>query len=256
MKKITEKVRLENGYISRQSRDMYRLLNHNIQKLLNRAKRAGEYGFPVLYCNTEVYPDYLALYGQPGYYHRTKRTAICFYSYDISFDDIHGLYNAIYYGDKKLLQHYKERFKDVKYFISPDYSLFGDIQKVENLDRIWRARIVSLWFIFELHAVLIPNIMYYSEESLPITCCGLEKCKVIAFSAKGHVRYASERKLTQQAIKYVVDNFPVRVIIVYSACGKDETCLKLFRYATEHGIKIIIPDNSLRARNMERRNQK
>ena len=191
MRKITQKVCLESGAQSRENRDMYKLLNHNIQKLLNQAERVGEYGFPVLYCNTEVYPDYLALYCQPGYYHRTGNTGICFYSYDISFDDIHGLFNAIYYGDQKLLAYYKERFRNVKFFISPDYSVFGDIQKIENLARIWKARIVSLWFILELHAVVIPNIMYYSEESLPITCCGLESCSVVAFSAKWHVRYAS-----------------------------------------------------------------
>ena len=168
MRKITQKVCLENGAQSRENRDMYKLLNHNIQKLLNQAERAGEYGFPVLYCNTEVYPDYLALYCQPGYYHKTGNTGICFYSYDISFDDIHGLFNAIYYGDLKLLAYYKERFRNVKFFISPDYSVFGDIQKIENLARIWKARIVSLWFILELHAVVIPNIMYYSEESLQL----------------------------------------------------------------------------------------
>ena len=184
MRKITQKVCHENGTQSREIRDMYKLLNHNIQKLLNQAERVGEYGFPVLYCNTDVYPDYLALYCQPGYYHKTRCSGICFYSYDISFDNIHGLFNAIYYGDQKLLAYYKERFRNVKFFISPDYSVFGDIQKIENLARIWKARIVSLWFILELHAVVIPNIMYYSEESLPITCCGLEGCSVVAFSAK------------------------------------------------------------------------
>ena len=253
MKKITRKVANPDGTLIRRQEDMYRLLNHNIQKLLNQAERTGEYGFPVLYCNTDAYPDYLALYSQPGYYHKTKNTGICFYSYDISFDDIHGLFNAIYYGDRKLLDYYKERFRNVKFFISPDYSLFGDIQKIENLERVWKARIVALWFILELHAVMIPNIMYYSVEALPITCCGLEECHVVAFSAKGHVRYSSERNLTKAAVKYVVDNFPLKAIVVYSVCGNDANCLELFQYAIDKGINIIIPDNSLRARNIERR---
>lgn len=256
MKKCTEKVCLENGATMRRQRDMYKLLNYNIQKLLNQAERAGEYGFPVLHCDTDVYPEYLALYNQPGYYHHTENTGVCFYSYDTSFDDIHGLYNAIYYGDEELLKGYKERFAGVKIFVSPDYSVFGDVQKVENLQRIWKARIVSLWFIIELHAVLIPNIMYYSEDSLPITCCGLEQCRVVAFSTKGHIRYAAERQLTKRAIKYVVDNMPIKAIVVYSVCGDDDNCKKLFQYAIERGIKIIIPQNSLRERNIERRNQK
>ena len=234
---------------------MYRLLNHNIQRLLNQARRTGEYGFPVLYCNTDIYPDYLALYGQPGYYHKTENTGVCFYSYDISFDGIHGLFNAIYYGDQKLLAYYKERFKNVKFFISPDYSLFGDIQKIENLARVWKARIVALWFILELHAIMIPNIMYYSTAALSTTCCGLENCQVVAFSIKGHVRNAAERRLTKAAVKYVVDNLPLKAIVVYSVCGNDDNCFELFQYAISHGIKIVIPDNSLRIRNIERRNQ-
>ena len=173
MKRSTYKILKSDGTSSRQSSDMYRLLNHNIQKLLNQTERTGEYGLPVLYCNSDSYPDYLALYNQPGDYHKTQNTGVCFYLYDKAFDGIHGLFNAIYYGDQKLLKFYKSRFHGVKYFISPDYSLFGDIQKIENLERLWKARIVAIWFILELHAVMIPNIMYYSLESLPITCCGL-----------------------------------------------------------------------------------
>ena len=105
MRKITQKVCLEDGTQARENRDMYKLLKHNIQRLLNQAERAGEYGFPVLHCNTDVFPDYLALFCQPGYYHKTKNSGVCFYSYDISFDDIHGLFNAIYYGDRKLLEY-------------------------------------------------------------------------------------------------------------------------------------------------------
>ena len=72
MRQVTQKVCLGDGTQSRERRDLYRLLNHNIQKLLNQAERAGEYGFPVLYCNTDVFPDYLALFCQPGYYHKTR----------------------------------------------------------------------------------------------------------------------------------------------------------------------------------------
>ena len=256
MRKVTQKAFTKEGQVLRKERDIYRLLNHNIQRLLNQAPRAGEYGFPAICCNTNVFPDYLALYNQPGYYHRTPKTCVCFYSYDFSFDDIHGLFNAIYYGDKELIQKYKVRFKDVRFFISPDYSIFGDIQKVENLYRVWKSRIVALWLIIELHAVVIPNIMYYSAADLSITCCGLENCSVVAFSSKGHVRYANERALTKQAVKYVVDNLPLKAIVVYSACGDDNTCLKLFQYAIDKGIKIVIPDNSLRASNIRRRCQK
>ena len=150
------------------------------------------------------------------------------------------------------MAYYKERFRDVRFIFSPDYSQFGDLQKIENLIRLWKARIVTLWFIIELHAITIPSITYISEESFPLFFSGLECCEVVAFSTKGHVRYASERNLLKAAVKYAVDNLPLKTIVVYSVCGKDSTALKLFQYAIDHGVNVVIPQNSLRERNQGR----
>ncbi|MDO4179453.1 MAG: DUF4417 domain-containing protein [Phascolarctobacterium sp.] len=208
---------------------------------------------PELYCDTKIYPDYLALYSEKSLYQTTPLTAVCFYSFDIEFDGRNGLFWAIYFNDKKRLSYFKKRFENVKFFISPDYSVFGDIHKMENLYRIFRARIVALWFSLELHAVVIPNASYAGRETFPLYFSGLEKCSVIAMSAKSHIRYAVERRLFEDAIRYAVDNLPLKAIIVYSVCGKDEKCLKSFEYAIRHGVKIIIPENTLRTRNMNRR---
>ena len=94
--------------------------------------------------------------------------------------------------------------------------------------------------------------MYVSAEDMPIFCSGIEKCSVLALSLKSHVRRASERNLTKAAVKYAVDNMHLRVIVVYSGCGKDETALAILKYAIDNGVKIIIPNNSLRERNMGR----
>ena len=251
MRFTTEKVRLQDGEILRKRKDMRKMLNLNILNLLERADRTDT-GMPVLFCNTKIYPNFLALYTQPCTYRKTPLTGICFYSYDRQFDGIEGLYNAIYYDDKRLLARYKERFRDVKFFISPDYSVFADLYEPENQIRLWKARIVTLWFALELHAVAIPSATYTCESKFPKYFDGLEKCSVVAFSTKGHLRYARERNLLKAAVKYAVDNLPLKTIVVYSVCGKDETSLRLFKYAAEAGIKIIIPNNTLRQRNMER----
>lgn len=252
MRRVSEKIQLQDGSSLRCRKDIRRLLNLNYLSLTNKTYTTGEYDFPVLYCKTDLVPDYLALYNQPGSYHRTALTGVCFYTYDPVFDGLHGLFDAIYYNDKTLLEFYKERFKDVRFIISPDYSQFGDLQKVENLIRLWKARIVTLWFILELRAVAIPNITYISEESFPLFFSGIEDCEVVAFSTKGHVRYAAERALLRAAVKYAVDHLPLKTIIVYSVCGKDETSLRLFQYAIDHGIRVVIPNNSLRERNRGR----
>ena len=252
MRFLTEKICLENGQIIRKRKDMRAMFNLNILNLLEKAQKTDS-DMPVLLCDTKVYPDFLALYNQPRTYHETKSTAVCFYSYDSSFDGINGLFNAIYYNNNRLLSYYKERFHGVKYFISPDYSVFGDFPEPENLIRLWKARIVTLWFALELRAVAIPSATYISENTFPKYFDGLEKCSVIAFSTKGHVRYASERNLLKAAVKYAVDNLPLQTIIVYSVCGEDQNSFRLFKYAINKGIKVIIPNNILRKRNIERR---
>ena len=47
--------------------------------------------------------------------------------YDVKFDNTKGIFEAIYYNDVNLLEKYKERFKNVRYAIAPDYSEIGDI---------------------------------------------------------------------------------------------------------------------------------
>ena len=251
MRTLTDKIYLEDGQVCRKSRDMRKILNLNILNLLEKAQRTDT-DMPVLLCNTKVFPDFLALYTQPCTYRTTPLTAVCFYAYDKQFDGIGGLFNAIYYDDRNLLAHYKERFKGVKYFISPDYSVFADLYEPENQIRLWKARIVSLWFTLELRAIAIPSATYTCESKFPKYFDGLEKCSVVAFSTKGHLRTARERNLLKAAVKYAVDHLPLEAIVVYSVSGRDETSLRLFRYATDAGIKVVIPDNSLRRRNMER----
>lgn len=249
MRRLTQKVIDDYGMEHRIPKNMRFLLNYNILDSLNRAKRVGEYDLPALHCNTDVMPEYIALYSQRSLYRHSLMTCVAFYEYDRTFDGPNGLFNAIYYNDKIQLAKFKERFKDVDFFVSPDYSVFGDINRAENLIRVWKARIVSLWLSLEMSAVVIPNIMYSSEDTFADYMTGLEDCSVVAFSTKGHIRNHEERRLTKAAVKYAVDNLPIKTILAYSVCGKDETALKLFKYATDRGIKIVIPDNSLRARN-------
>lgn len=67
------------------------------------------------------------------------------------------------------------------------------------------------------------------------------------------MKYNRERNLLKSAVKYAVDNLPLKTILVYSVCGKDETCLEIFNYAIENGIQVRIVNNTLRERNLLRR---
>lgn len=93
--------------------------------LLESLSFEGKYDMPIIGCFDDVTNiDYLALYRDKSEYLKTQNTAVCFYQYDHMFDGIHGLYNSIIYQDEKRLNKFRERFKDAKWIIAPDYSLF------------------------------------------------------------------------------------------------------------------------------------
>ncbi len=228
-------------------KNLRKLLNLNFMEVLNSTESVGKYDLPYIAANILAYPDYIAMYSDLKEYNLTDRTCVAFYKYDSIFDGIHGLFNAIYYGVTELKNFYLERFKNVKYFIAPDYSLCGDINHIENLYRIFRARIVSIWLTLELKVTVIPNITYSDTKIFSNMLDGMEDCKVVAFSTKGIMHDKQALDLLKQALKYTVDNLKnLKTIIIYTTSIKDEYTYELFKYAADAGIKLIIPDNRLR----------
>ena len=114
-------------------RNLKKLMNLNMVDYTNKTTKCGDLDMPYVCCNVIPTIDYLASYSQPSTYFMTENTAVSFFEFDITFDGLYGLWNAIYYGIKELQEFYIERFKDVRYFISPDMSKCGDISEIENL---------------------------------------------------------------------------------------------------------------------------
>ncbi len=248
MRKITSKQLCPNGSVERNSIDIPNKLNYGIADLLNQSF-LNEYDLPIHHCDPSVYPDYIALNCEPSAFHKTPLTAVAFYTYDRAFDKIDGLYNAIYYKNNRLLEKYKNLYRGVAFVIAPDYSMFDDIWHFENEYRLFKVRIIILWFVLEIGAVVIPNATYLSVDKLDLYMSGFEKCTVMCFSTKSHVRYASDRQRIKETVRYAVDHFPLKTILVYSVCGKDKTSLSLFDYAIVKGIDVLIVDNTMRRRN-------
>ncbi|MDY4787828.1 MAG: DUF4417 domain-containing protein [Bacilli bacterium] len=231
------------------NKDYKKLLNLSFTDITSQAYFCGKYDLPYAYCK-DVNIDYIALYPNLNEYSKTKNTAVGFYVFDLKFDNIRGLFSAIYYNDIKRLDYFKERFKGVKYAIAPDYSQIGDIPRVENLYRLFKTRIVSLWLTIECDVIVIPNITYANENYFDVMLDGMEDCECVAFGVKGSIKELSQRELLLKAIKYAVDNLKkLKTIIVYSVCIDNSIIFEIFQYAISKGIKVIIPDNLLRSRN-------
>ena len=248
MRKSTYKVRDSKGNIVRKTRELRYQLNYGIADLLNQAV-LNEYDLPIHHCNPSRYPDFIALNTESHKFHLTPNTALAFYTYDNSFDKIDGLYNAIYHRDLHLLNKYKELYAGIRYVVAPDYSLFDDVWRCENESRLLKIRVIMLWFVLEMNAIVIPNAIYLAPDKLRQFLSGFENCTVMCFSTKGQLRYSENRKRVMDTVKYAVDHFPLKTILVYSVSARDETSLQLFEYAITHGIAVRIIDNTMRRRN-------
>ncbi len=229
--------------------DLLKKYNLYYTNLTNQTLLEGVDEYPTLPCELETSPNYLCLYGEVKDYFKTNLTCVCFYQYDNKFDGIHGLFNAIYYDNEKLLRFYKERFKNVKMVIEPDYSQVRDIEIIENKYRQFKARIVGLWFLLELKIPVIPNINYANKYSFEYMTDGIHHAKMLAISLKGIMGKSDEERLLVEAIRNAVDNTEVKKFIVYTTGIIDSKVDEYFKYAKENNIEYVIPDNSMRIRN-------
>ena len=232
--------------------NLIRLLNLSYLNFTNKTVSSGVMDLPSIQCDVKVFPDYIALYSEKSLYHKTNRTSVAFFQFDEDFDGKHGLFWAIYYNVEERLQYFKERFKGVRYIIIPDFSELGDIHKIENNYRLFKGRIIGLWFMFEIGSVVIPNITFPTEESVGFALDGYEKSSVVAISTKGHMDDPVENLRLRTNIRLTVDKLPMlKTIIVYDVCSTNDATQETFSYAIERGIKIVIPDNTLKCRNIE-----
>ncbi len=234
----------------RRKKNLKKLLNLGILDYTNLTTKYGDYDMPYVRCKALPEIDYLATYSQPGTYHHSPNTAVSFFEYDITFDGLYGLWNGIYYSVKELQDFYIERFRGVKYFISPDYSKCGDVPYFENIHRQARSRIVAIWLAMKLDAIVIPLISCANEMGMKEMLEGMQDCNVVAFNAKGPMGNPRQLEIFKASIKYTVDNLPtLKMIIVYSASPDKDKVLSFFQYAIDAGIKVVIPNNMLQSRN-------
>jgi len=234
----------------RKKKNLRKLLNLGILDYTNLTPKYGELDMPYVRCKKIPKIDYLATYSQPSTYFHSEGTCVTFFEYDIFFDGLYGLWNAIYYGVKELQEFYIERFSGVKYFVAPDYSKCGDVSEAENYHRQFRSRIVAIWLSMNLNAIVIPLVACANEIGMKYMLDGMHDCTIVAFNAKGPMGDPVQLEIFIRSIKYTVDNLPnLQVIIVYSASLDKEKVYDIFKYAIETGIEVQIPDNMLQMRN-------
>mgnify|MGYP002624097777 CR=1 FL=1 len=205
----------------------------------------GDYDMPIVgnLDNVENI-DYLALYSDLKEYQKTDNTCICFYQYDHVFDGIYGLYNSIIYQDEVRLNKFKERFCNVKYIISPDYSLFGDFPNALQIFNIYKSRICMAWLQANTSAKVIPNLRWSFPFTFEYCFDGIMKGSNIALGLMGQLQNKENRQIFLQGFKECIDRIQPKSIVVYGFI-KNSNFDALFGYAKLKGIKIIIPHSKI-----------
>lgn len=231
-------------------KNLKKLMNLNLVDYTNKTTKCGDLDMPYVSCNVIPEIDYLASYSQPSTYFKTQNTAVSFFEFDIKFDGLYGLWNAIYYDVKELQEFYIERFKGVRYFIAPDMSKCGDISEEENRYRQFKMRISSIWLTLNTDGIVIPLVSCANKTGMKYMLDGMEDCVTVAFSIKGPLGDPVQLQIFTESIEYTVDHLPkLKAIIVYSASPNHERIRSIFQYAIDKGIFIQIPDNMLQSRN-------
>lgn len=244
--KIKDEVKLKLDYKSIDKSDVYGFY------LTNKTTKNNSKELPDIGCFIDIVPDFIALISEPSLYNLTNKTCVAWFKDDSIFDTIDGLYNAIIYKDIELLKYYKYKYKDIKIFISPDYSLYGDFDKTVILNNLRKQLVVSLWLIFELDAIVIPLMTYSNEESLDWCFEHIMQDSVVAVSLKG-VMNEPEKSLFIKALKKLIDTRHPKSLIVYSV-SKDETTKEMLENEYKNKMDVHIIDNTLLRRNRGKAN--
>lgn len=213
--------------------------------LLESLSFEGDYDMPVIGCLDDISKiDYLSLYSDLQDYQKTDNTCVCFYQYDHVFDGVHGLYNSIIYQDENRLVLFRERFKNVKYIVGPDYSLFGDFPVALQIFNIYKSRVCMAWLKANTNAIIIPNIRWTFDFSYEFAFDGIMKGSNIAISILGQIRDKDNRKMFFDGFKEAIDRIEPKSILVYGFVTESNFD-EIFGYAESKGIKIIIPHSKI-----------
>jgi len=215
----------------------------------NKTHYGSLYELPNTSYNGDLLPDYLALYGDINEYKKTNKTFVCFYEYDNVFNNRNGLLSALLFNNKRLLSKFKERFKDVAGFISPDYSIYESIPKCIKITRTFETRLVSCYLVETFKKPCIPNISLTSINDMDFIFDGIDKHSIIAISLKGRLKEEQQRKNLKECIKLICDYLEPKTIVIYNVCTNNELVNEVIYYPLNKSINIILRNNLLLERN-------
>jgi len=108
--------------------------------------------------------------------------------------------------------------------------------------------------VTELHKPVIPLVTAPNEKYFKTMLEGMEDTFIVAFNLKGPLGDAAQLPIFRDMVKYAVSQLSeLKSIVVYTASPDNEKVYEIFEPAIIRGIRIQIPENTLRERNRLKR---
>lgn len=210
--------------------------------VIKKTQLCGKYNIPLITCDCNEYPDFIALYSNHQDYHRTNNTAVGFYQYDELFDGINSLWNAIILKKKRMLNKFAKRFANVRYIICPDYSITGDMPLSMQIFNVYRSRIVGIWIRDNCGCILIPNLRFNNAKSYEFCFDGIAYKSVVCLSIYGLCKRKLDVENLINGLHETIKRISPSAIIIYGEC-EQEKYNKIFHEAIKNNIPIIKPNS-------------
>ena len=233
-------------------KDLKKKLCLFVTDILNTTTFNGYYDMPNVSCfMDDINIDYLVLFTDKKEY--VNNNCVCFYQYDECFKElIRGIFEAKWFGNTKILEECANVFKDIDILISVDITLSGDLPFVENLERIYLARLLSLYFINVLGKVVIPNISFVDKKTKEACFMGIDKGSVVAVSTKGLLGNPIKQSLLEEMVDETIERIEPKAIVLYNVIPNNKFVEYLINKIRSKNIKVILPDNKLLRLNKNR----
>lgn len=161
----------------------------------------GKYDFPVLRKSKSI-PNRLL----PFNFAKTTKDYNCWLHFFIDDYQFERLWNSP--------QRYLPLIKKFNGVLSPDFSMFSDMSKSQQIYNCWRNRVLSAW-LQDNNIEVIPVIEWSDKDSLKWCLDGLPIDSTIAVQTNGCYKNAATKLNFIRGMEYVSDKLTPSSIIIY-----------------------------------------
>ena len=136
------------------------------------------------------------------------------------------------------------KFKNVKWIVAPDYSLFGDFPNALQIFNVYRSKICFCWLASNTEAKIIPNVRWSFPFTFEYCFDGIVKGSNVAIGIMGLIKRNDNRAMFLEGFRRMVDTIKPKSILVYGFLT-EANIEELLGYAMNKGIRVIAPHSKI-----------